>query len=282
MRWCAVKLAAIGSVALILGASRPVFEIGTVQGASQVVSQGPSADETQVWQQVAGASDHRRRAQAAEAYLESYPEGSYAPYAHEIIAVTAHRDSNMDLFIRHAELAVAGLPDEVSLMSSLSVAYAERQEPDPAIRHGEAALAILPTMDRPQAYSAESWPNRRDQFMADAHYGTGTGYLFKAFQQGSGSPLMPKALDHLIKATELLPRDERNHFRLGFAWQINGELDKAVLEYARAAALEGANLALARRYLEQAYQSLHGNRRDLDKLVTEQKRYLRELAGEPN
>jgi tetratricopeptide (TPR) repeat protein len=90
---------------------------------------------------------------------------------------------------------------------------------------------------------------------------------------------MATAMDHLVKATELLPRDERFRFRLGFAWQLNGEMEKAVLEYARAVALEGPNLALSRQYLDQAYEAVHGNRRNVDRLVAEQKRYLRELPA---
>ncbi len=257
----------------------PVWGFGlgsaVVQAVRTPAGQASSQAEMQVWTRVSNETNLKRKSQAAEDYLKQYPEGGFAPWAHEIIAVNAHQNSDMDRFFEHAEKAVAGLPNEVSLMSSLSAAYAEKQQPDPAIRHGEAALAILPTMERPEEYLPETWPQRRDQFMADAHYGTGTAYLFKAFQEGGSSPLMAKATEHLQKAAELMPRDERIRFRLGFAWDLQGNLENAVVEYARSVALEGVNSLVARQYLEQAYQKLHGNRKDLDKLVAEQKKYLK-------
>ena len=270
---------AAGWLVAVSGVGGSWFGVAGAQDVSPGAVREASPEEALAWNRVNNETDLIRKSEAAEQYLGAYPEGVFAAYAHEVVAVRALRNSDMDRFFRHGELAVAGIPGEVSLMSSLSVAYAEKQQPDPAIRHGEAALAILPTMERPVEYTVEGWPRRRDQFMADAHYGTGTAYLFKAFQAGSGSPLMATAMDHLVKATELLPRDERFRFRLGFAWQLNGEMEKAVLEYARAVALEGPNLALSRQYLDQAYEAVHGNRRNVDRLVAEQKGYLRELPA---
>lgn len=279
MKRYVMTLLAVGCLMGIPATTWSVLGQGAPDRGRPAIGQMPTQAETQIWNRVANEPNLKRKTQAAEEYLKAYPQGGYAPYAHEIIAVAAHQENRMERFFEHAELAVAGLPSEVSLMSSLSAAYAEKQQPDPAIRHGEAALAILPTMERPEEYMAEVWPQRRDQFMADAHYGTGTAYLFKGFQEGSGSPLMTKAVDHLVKASELLPQDEKIRFRLGFAWQLSGNLENAVLEYARAVALDGVNSLMARQYLEQSYQELHGSRKDLDKLVADQKKYLRELGA---
>lgn len=251
----------------------------TAQAGRPTPGREPSPAEVQAWNRVNMEFDLKRKGRLAEDYLKQHPEGAFVPYAHEVIAVNALQSSKMDAFFEHAELAVAGLPNEVSLMSALSAAYAEKQEPGPALRHGEAALAILPTMERPAEYSEESWPQRRARFLGDSHYGVGTAYLFNAYQQGSGSPLMAKAMDHLRKAAELVPQDDRVRFRLGFGYQLNGDWENAALEYARVIALGGVNSLAARQYLEQSYQKVHGNTRGLDKFISEQKEYLRGLAA---
>ncbi|UCF35686.1 MAG: hypothetical protein JSU96_12700, partial [Acidobacteriota bacterium] len=195
--------------------------------------------EQQGWMKVVTQNDPTKRTRAAEEYLEEFSEGIHAPMAHAL----------------------------------LSIAYAEAQNPGPATRHGEAALAMLPTMMPPLEYDPASWPMLRDGLLVDAYYGAGTAYLFRAF--GGESQHVSKAMAYLTRATEMSPRDERSHLRLGFAHEVlMKNLEEALLEYARAAAANGPNSLKARQHLEQVYQRLYGSNKGMEKLISDQKKIL--------
>jgi len=242
-----------------------------------LAGQASSPEEQQAWDKVSKEVDLKKRSQAAEDYLQRFPEGGFGAYAHEIIAVYARQKNDLPKFYEHGEKAVAGLPNSVALMVSLSSAYADDQKPDLAIRHGEAALKILPTMMPPLEMAPGTWPVRRDQYLSEAYYGVGTAYLFNAFNS-SDAALMDKGIDYLKKSLELAPRDERTQFRLAFGYQLQGDMENAIQGYARTVVLGGANSKLARQYLEQAYTKVHGSTKDLDKLLDEQKK----LVGDGN
>ncbi len=240
----------------------------------QVLGQASTEKEHQAWQIVVNSLDPKAKARAAQEYLDAYPTGGFAPYAHEILAVDARQKNDLKAFFAHGEMATAQLTDSVALMASLSAAYADEMKPDQALEKGNRVLEILPTMERPPEYMEETWPQRRKLIMGDAHYGVGTALLFKAFNSDNDPKLMAEALDHLTKATELDPRDERSRFRLGFGYQLKGDLENAEIEYARAVSLNGANSFTARQYLEQAYNAVHGNTNGIDKFIDQQKRWI--------
>ena len=240
----------------------------------QVLGQATTEKEHQAWQSVLGALDTKVKAKAAEDYLAAFPQGGFAPYAHEILAVFARQNNDVKAFFDHGEKAIAQLPDSVALLASLSAAYADDMKPEPALQRGKRALELLPTMERPPEYMAETWPQRRKMMMGDAHYGVGTALLFQAFNSDNDPKLMADALDNLVQATQLDPRDERSRFRLGFGYQLKGDMKNATLEYARACALNGPNSFTARQYLEQTYASVNGNTKGLDKFIDEQKKYI--------
>ncbi|UCF36442.1 MAG: tetratricopeptide repeat protein [Acidobacteriota bacterium] len=230
------------------------------------------------WKQISETFDIKKKANLAEKYLKDFPEGGYRPYAHEFIAVAARQANDLDKFFLHAETALKELPDEVGLLVPLSVAMTEKQNPEPAIKHGERALELLPNTAAPEGYTEELWEKQRNLLIADCHYSVGTSYLLKAFNSTSPGAEMKKAMDHLNLAVTMNPQDARSHFRLGFAYQMTKNLEGAVTEFARAAAI-GDNLGqMAEVYLEKAYQSLHGNTDGLNDFVKEQAKLLKEQA----
>jgi hypothetical protein len=242
----------------------------------ETLGQATTEKEHQVWQNVVGALDTKVKAKAAQDYLDAYPEGGFAAYAHEILAVYARQNNDLKGFFEHGEKAIAQLPDSVALLASLSAAYADDMKPEPALERGRRALELLPTMERPPEYMAETWPQRRKMMMGDAHYGVGTALLFKAFNSNKDPKLMAEALDNLVQATQLDLRDERSLFRLGFGYQLKGDLKDATLQYARACALNGPNSFTARQYLEQTYTAVNGSTKGLDKFIDEQKKFIDE------
>ena len=240
----------------------------------QVQGQASTQKEQQAWQNVTNALDMKVKAKAAEDYLLDYPEGVFAPYCHEILAVYARQNNDLKSFYDHGEKAVAQLPDSVALLASLSAAYADEMKPAPAIEKGRRALELLPTMERPPEYLPETWPQRRRMMLCDAHYGLGTALLFQAFNSDNDPKLMAEAIENLVEATQSDPSDERSWFRLGFGYQLKGDIENAALGYARAASLNAPNSFTARQYLEQAYTALHGNTKGMDKFISDQKRYV--------
>jgi len=268
----AVAVLCVGSLSAQAGAVFKEMDMNQ----RQVLGQAATEKEHNAWQAVVNALDPKTKARAAKDYLDAYPEGGFAPYAHEILAVDARQNNDLKGFFEHGEKATAQLTDSVALLASLSAAYADEMKPEPALEKGNRALELLPTMERPPEYMEETWPQRRAMMMGDAHYGVGTALLFKAYNSNNDPKLMAEALDHLTKATELDPRDERSRFRLGFGYQLKGDLKNAELEYARATSLNGPNSFTARQYLEQVYSTVHGNTNGLDKFIDQQKRWIDE------
>lgn len=242
------------------------------------VTQLPSEQEQQMWQTIESRTSVKDRAKGAEEYLDKYPAGAYAPFCHEILAVDAWQREKAKDFIEHAEEAIQVFLDSSALLSALSATYADNEPPvaEPAIRHGERALKILNSEITPEENSVGLWTRRPGEMLADAYYGVGTAYLFKAFNEQS-SRLMNSALNHLVKATEASPFDQRCRFRLGFAYQVKGDLDSAAIEYARAVALNGANTRTAEQYLAKAYQTIHGDTKGLNEFVKTQEEYFADL-----
>ncbi len=195
------------------------------------------------------------------------------------IAMYYQEKKDEDRFVEHAELAVHSLSDEVNLLAALSVTYAERQQPDPAIKYGKTALAMLPTKAAPEGMAAAKWEEIRSTLTAEAHYGTGTGYLFKAFNLGGADHLMTPAFQHLQEATRLDPTMQAAQFYLGFAHQLKEDFESAIPCYAKAAALTGSNTALAKQQLEQAYKKVHGDTKGVNKLISEQKKIFESAAA---
>lgn len=210
--------------------------------------------------------------------MRKYPEGAFAPFCHEILAVDAWQREKAKDFIEHGEEAVVVLVNSSALLSGLSAAYADLEPPnaEPAIQHGERALQILKGEVTPEGNTVGLWTRKPDEMLVDAYYGIGTAQLFKAFNEQS-SALMTSSLASLVKATEANPYDERSRFRLGFAYQVKGDLDSAAIEYARAVVLKGANAKTAEQYLNQAYQTVHGDTKGLKEFVAAQETYFDDL-----
>jgi len=255
-----------------LWAQQPSEGMGGQHRAKVLAIEGASPSEMDAWEKINRMSDIEKQGEEALKYLENYPEGAYLPYVHGILAMYYQDKKDDDRFIEHAEIAVKSLSDEVNLLAALSVVYAEKQKPDPAIKHGKVALAILPTAAAPQGMSTEKWEEIRTKLTADANYGTGTGYLFKAYNAGGAGYLMTPAMQHLQAATRLDPVNQAAQFYLGFGYELQQDLENAIPCYAKAAALKGSNTALAKQQLEKVYKQVHGNTKGVDDLISEQKK----------
>jgi len=276
------------SLLTLLAFSGPILAQPTAPGdgmggqhrAKVLAIEGASPGEADAWEKINRMTDIDNKGKEALEYLEKYPEGAYLPYVHGILAMYYQSKEDEARFIEHAELALQSLPDEVNLLAALSVTYAEKQKPDPAIKYGKTALAILPTAGAPQGMSTTKWEEIRTKLIADCNYGAGTGYLFKAFNLGGADYLMTPAMNHLQEATRLDPVNQASQFYLGFGYELKEDFESAIPCYAKAAALKGKNTALAKQQLENAYKKVHGNTKGVDKLISEQKKLFEAAAAD--
>jgi tetratricopeptide (TPR) repeat protein len=264
-----IVLALVGQ---ILAQQQPADSMGGQHRAKVLAIEGASPTEMDAWEKINRTSEIEKKGELALNYLENYPEGAYVPYIHGILAMYYQDKKDEDRFIEHAELSLRSLPDEVNILAALCVTYAEKQQPDLAIKHGKVALAILPTAAAPEGMSTSRWEEIRTKLTADSNYGTGTGYLFKAYNLGGAAHLMTQAMQHLQEATRLDPVNQAAQFYLGFGYQLQNDLENAIPCYAKAVALGGSNTALAKQQLEQAYKKVHGDTKGVDKLISEQKK----------
>jgi hypothetical protein len=239
-----------------------------------------SEAERMAWNKIAREDDLEKKAKAAENYLKDFSDGAYAPYAHEIIAVYALGQNEMSKFKQHAEAAVANLSESVMLEVELAKVYAEEQNPEAAIKHAEKVLPVLMTLVASHEEEKAELEERRRSMIADTNYALGTAYLLQGLNSRS-RPTITRAIGYLETAVKLNNLDERSHFRLAFGYQVTRQSDRALAEYARAAALEGSNSAMARQYLEKAYQDKHGNLDGLDAFIAEQKNLMLSPPAQP-
>lgn len=239
-----------------------------------------SEAERMAWNKIAREEELGKKAKAAEDYLKDYPDGAYAPYCHEILAVHALGENQISTFKQHAEEAVAKLPESVMLEVELAKVYAEEQDPEAAIRHAEHVLPVLMTLVASHEEEKEQLETRRRSMIADTNYALGTAYLLQGLNERS-RPKITRAIGYLETAVKLNNLDERSHFRLAFGYQVTRQADKALAEYARAVALEGSNSAMARQYLEKAYQDKNGSLDGLDAFIEEQKNLMNSPPVQP-
>jgi tetratricopeptide (TPR) repeat protein len=231
-----------------------------------------SSEEFEAWQKVRNESNLKKKSAKARRYLEEFPLGGYVPYAHRVLAVYCRSDGKLADFISHAEKALEGLPQETMLLSSLSKVYADQEMADKAIDLGLRALKILPWQEVPPEAAVRDWERERRLSMIDAHYGVGAGYLRKVFEPRARAKNLNLAFEHLSNAIELNPKLDRAHFLLGYAYQIKGDSQKAISEYAFAVACGGPNEKAARSRLE----TLYGNEKGVEELIERHRRSLEE------
>ena len=251
--------------------------VGGVQEAQEQTLSDPSPTikassetERKAWNKVAREEKTEKKSKAAEEYLEKFSDGAYAPYAHEIVAVYSLGRNETLKFKKHAEIAVAILPESIMLQVELAVVYAEQQEPDAAIRHGERVLPILTTLVTSEEVVGTDLEKRRLFMMADTNYALGTAHLFNGFNSRDRLT-MNRAIAYLETAVHLNKQDERSHFRLAFGYEITRQAGNAMVEYARTVALQGSNAGMAREYLEKVYLKKQGSLDGIENFIASQK-----------
>ena len=257
---------------------------------ARVLGQAQTKEEFEAFVALKTAEGPRGKATSAENFLEKFPQSGLAPFAHQVSATAYHQLNDYDRFIHHAEKALLEVPYDPLLLTQLAVAYAQSDQTDEAMKKARRGLQTIGTLRKPPQVAREEWESQLRQFHADANYALGAAHLqnFSKSMQGPSDPNLKGARDYLERAVLQDPLHEAAHFQLGFAYVKQNKADKAILSYARAAALSGFTSLLARQHLEKIYKYLHPPKRDedeklygqrisrgLEELIVREREYLR-------
>lgn len=299
------KLFYVSLVLIVIGLLVPTAkaqepqEEGTVQAVEppvRVLGQGQTPEESAAFSTLEAAISFQERARLAEDFVGKFPESGLAPFAHQIAALAYHQLNDYDKFIHHAEKTVVEIPENPLLFIQLAVAYAQSNESDQAIEKAHKGLELADTIRRPPEVVPTEWESQLNQLRADGKYALGTAYLVRFSGSGKKAPdsNLEQAQNYLEQAISHDPGYDLAYFRLAFASlkQNNGE--KAVKNYARAAALEGFVASQCRENLQKVYQFLNPKEgqedegeyserisKELEELIATEKEYLRKKIAEP-
>lgn len=225
----------------------------------RVLGQAQSQEEFDAWSKISAnpAATPQEKAQLVEAFLEKYPESGLSAYAHQVAALAYQQMNNYDKFIHHSEKTLEELPDNPLILTSLAVAYAQKDgNADKAIEKADKGLMMLAALQKPAEVDQAQWDAQLDQLKSDAHYALGTAYLekFSTGAQAVSDPHLLKAIENLEKAVSLDPRYDTAYYRLAFAYVKKNDAESALQHYARAIAVNGVVSSMARESLLKVYE----------------------------
>jgi tetratricopeptide (TPR) repeat protein len=180
-----------------------------------------------------------------------------SPYVHQA-AVLAYQDlKDRSGVVRHGEAFLQDLPENVLILSILARAFAEMGQPALSIARGTAALRAAGQMLRPSDIEPSAWVAERARLEANIRLSLGMAYLTLAVAEPAArkQELLRNALEHLHKSLESDPASGAVSYRLGLAYLMKQEPEKALKFLARTVALGGPLGNVARTKLDQVLRS---------------------------
>ena len=228
------------------------------------------------WSEIRSATDVAEQARLSEEFLRTHPESGLTPHVHYVLAGIHRRTGDAERFAVHAEEALGELSHLPDLSAHLAFIYAETGRREDAARHARQALDWLRTMEKPSGTSEADWAAQLEAIESEAFYALGRVHLSRAVDVGGeeSERLLHEAIEFLERAVEHAPHNQFGFFRLGEAHLRNREPDKAMLAFARTAALGGDIGDLARGRLDEIVSHTSGRPEDAAGLVEQERRKI--------
>ncbi|MBI4444523.1 MAG: hypothetical protein HY645_01335 [Acidobacteria bacterium] len=227
----------------------------------RVVGQAQTQEEFTAWNTLDQAPTMQDKAKLAEEFLQKFPESGLTPLVHRMAAFSYQQMNDFDKLTHHGEKALVELPNDVSILTLLSVAYAQRGNAEQALQKAEKTVEILDALQKPVEVPQEQWDRQLGQVRADANYAMGSAYLDKFTKSAEGKtadpasdPVLTQALQHLEKALEFDPTYDLAYYRLAIAYTRKNDGPNALTNFARAVALGGPASAPAKEYLTKVHE----------------------------
>lgn len=167
------------------------------------------------------------------------PDMAYA------IAVAYLRIKNDAQFLKWGDKVLNSSPGRIEILVQMLVKTSgARQE-----KYANMALKALPTAQKPEGMTDQVWKDT-----VNSSYAMSYGILGgAAYEDGNYGP----AIKHLVKAVEYNKKNETAYYFLGMSYWQSNQIDKAMLNFAKAYLLKGSTSTAAKGYLEQLWKQGH-------------------------
>lgn len=180
----------------------------------------------------------------------TYGERVYAmkpsPDLAKAIAAAYQKTGNDAKALQWKEKVLASNPDDIQVMADAMKKYAAAQNTAQAVKYARQCLKVLPTAGKPAGMDAESWKTTVDQTYAIAY-----GILGQDDYQNRRYSLAIKNLDSAVR---YFKRNDGAYFILGMSYWQTGKLDAAMLNFAKAYVIKGAQANAAKQNLDKLWQ----------------------------
>jgi len=213
--------------------------------------------------------------QLGKKFLDLFPESDLASFVHKRLALSFQQLNDYGNLVFHGEKTIELRPEDPDIRPTLAMAFAEHGENNKAIDYAVEGLRILETMEKPADTPVRQWVMLRDRGVADANYAQGLAYLKKSLSTvGDSTVILDRSIEYLEKAVEADPRFDAAYFRLGYTHTRLNNAEKAIENYAQAAALDGITAELALQQLQTLYDFLKKDPAGIPQFTQEQLAYI--------
>ncbi|HEV8130693.1 MAG TPA: tetratricopeptide repeat protein [Acidobacteriota bacterium] len=276
----------------------------------RVVGQAQTQEEFQAYQTITQTSDAQQRAKLIEDFFQKYPDSGLTFWMQQVAVSTYQQLNNPDKLVEHGEAALRSWEKDNQALSGMKAspaviltmlanAYAERGKPDPALERADKAIAEIEKLQPPPGIDAAQFASGKNQLLETVYASKGVAYLAKTQdarakkanepkpptdpnnpaasnqKKDEPDPNLEAAITNLNKAIELNPKDDFVYFRLGIAYTLKNDAERAIDYYAKAVALSGYVSKIAKENLEKVYKLTHDNKLDgLDQRIAKAKESL--------
>jgi tetratricopeptide (TPR) repeat protein len=216
--------------------------------APRVLGTAQSDQEFDAYRAVIAAREDRKVVEAAERFLQKYPDSGLAPYVHQSAVQAYYQIGDMAQVIQHGEAGLRDLHGNAVLLGLVSAAYLDQRQPAKAVERAKAALEAIRRMELPERADRASQRAQLNALDSAVHLTLGSALLELSLHGPAAADAklgLAEAISSLQQALLENPASEDASYCLAKALDLKGDLDDALRYYAWTVALGGARAASA-------------------------------------
>ena len=189
----------------------------------------------------ASTANLQLKLQAAEGFLQKYPQSRYRPMVYAFLATGYIQIGQADKGVAFGDKEIDLNPNDVQMMAIISQTIPRSLNPsapdagtklDKAEMYGKKAVEVLPTIPKPEGMSDEVFLSTKNQTLAIAHSGLG----LVSWRRGKYADAIPE-LEQSLKLDPVA--DPVNWFILGVVDQNTSHFDDATFAFGKCASIPG-------------------------------------------
>jgi tetratricopeptide (TPR) repeat protein len=143
-----------------------------------------SAEEAADYLRITQIREPAPGAQLIEDFLKKYPSSKRTPVLHYGAFMLYQQLDNYDQLVEHGEKYLQTSPSNVTVISTLALAYASHGESDKAVERGTKAITLLDNLSKPTSGTDEArWNALRNQLLAMNYASLGVAFYSKYEQE---------------------------------------------------------------------------------------------------